>query len=106
MHPDGATEAIVDFALAADKPFALVPCCVYAVAFPGRRDEHGRPVSTHEAFVRYLVAKRPERIRTATLPFGGRNTVVYALPSPSATAAGAADDVDGGGACELCAPCG
>ena len=24
-----ATEAIVDFALAAKKPFAVVPCCVY-----------------------------------------------------------------------------
>ena len=28
LHPDGATEAIVDFALATGKPFAVVPCCV------------------------------------------------------------------------------
>ena len=27
MHPDAATESIVDFALAAGKPVAVVPCC-------------------------------------------------------------------------------
>lgn len=30
MHPDQATDAIVDFALACSKPFAVVPCCVFA----------------------------------------------------------------------------
>ena len=32
MHPDGAAEAIVDFALATDTIFALVPCCVVGAA--------------------------------------------------------------------------
>jgi tRNA-dihydrouridine synthase A len=76
MHPDAATEAIVDFALAADKSFAVVPCCVFAAAFAQRR-VGGRAVRTHAQLVAYLVAKDPERIRVATLPFAGRNVVVY-----------------------------
>ena len=32
-----ATEAIVDFAQRMRKPFAVVPCCVYAAEFPRRR---------------------------------------------------------------------
>ena len=32
MHPDGAAEAIVDFALATGTIFALVPCCVVGAA--------------------------------------------------------------------------
>lgn len=37
MHPDQATEPIVDFALAAGKPFAIVPCCVFPRENPRRR---------------------------------------------------------------------
>ena len=33
MHPDQATEAIVDFALCENKPFAIVPCCVFPRMF-------------------------------------------------------------------------
>ena len=29
LHPDGATDAIVDFALEARLSFAIVPCCTY-----------------------------------------------------------------------------
>ena len=32
LHPDQATEAIVDFAVSRRKPFAVVPCCVFASA--------------------------------------------------------------------------
>ena len=37
MHPDQATEVIVDMALKYRKPFALVPCCVFAHENPHRR---------------------------------------------------------------------
>ena len=37
LHPDEATDAIVDAALAAGKPFAVVPCCVFPSLFPHRR---------------------------------------------------------------------
>jgi hypothetical protein len=36
MHPDEATEPLVDFAIGLNKPWAVVPCCVFAHAFPGR----------------------------------------------------------------------
>lgn len=80
MHPDQATEAIVDFALAMGKPFAVVPCCVFPKLFSWRRLEGGAPVRTHEEFVEYLRSKCPQRIKVTTLDFVGRNTVVYAVP--------------------------
>ena len=30
MHPDQATEAIIDFAIRFGRSFAVVPCCVFA----------------------------------------------------------------------------
>lgn len=38
LHPDQATEPIVDFALRHNKPFAVVPCCV----FPNLKKRHLR----------------------------------------------------------------
>ena len=29
LHPDQATDSIVDFAMHFGKPFAVVPCCVF-----------------------------------------------------------------------------
>ena len=37
MHPDQATEPILDFALKHKKPFAIVPCCVFPRENPHRR---------------------------------------------------------------------
>ena len=73
MHADGATEGIVDFALRHRKPFAVVPCCIYPPT----------PPMSHAEFIRYLVAKAPDRIRTCTLPFEGKNVCVYSLPEQS-----------------------
>ena len=36
LHPDQAVGAIVDFALTFNKPFAVLPCCVYSKHFPKR----------------------------------------------------------------------
>merc|ERR1712151_879499 len=36
LHPDGAAEAIIDFALQYNKPFAVVPCCTCSKDFPNR----------------------------------------------------------------------
>lgn len=76
LHPDQATEAIVDVALHLRKPFAVVPCCVYPRLFPGRRLGTGQGVTTYHGFQRYLRAK-DNRIRIARLPFAGRNKVLY-----------------------------
>ena len=36
LHPDEATDAIVDVAAALAIPFALVPCCVFPTLFSHR----------------------------------------------------------------------
>jgi len=79
LHPDQATGAALDLALALAVPCAVVPCCVYASEFPGRRLPSGAPVRSHEDLVAWLLAKDP-RLREATLPFEGRNRVVYFRP--------------------------
>lgn len=76
MHPDEATEAIVDAALTLGKPFAIVPCCVMSRVFPDRKCRDGTPVDTYETFVRYLLEKHPS-VQRAFLPFAGRNKVLY-----------------------------
>ncbi len=78
MHPDEATEAIVDISLALGKPFAVVPCCVMSRLFPHRLNRNNERVATYDMFVEYLKAKHP-RIQTAFLPFAGKNQVVYML---------------------------
>ena len=76
LHPDQASEAIVDAALALGKPFAVVPCCVFPSTFPQRRLRSGQHVRTYRGFLKYLRAKHPD-IETARLPFEGRNRVVF-----------------------------
>ena len=78
MHPDQATEPIVDAAIELGKPFAVVPCCVFPELFPERRTKDGDSVRTYVQFLDYLVAKHPD-IKLAYLPFKGRNRVVYRL---------------------------
>ena len=101
MHPDQATEAIVDFALASGKPFAVVPCCVYSNLFPLRRDQRGRLVTSYRDFVAYLIAKDPERIGVVELPFEGKNKVVYLKPEFARRGGGGAE----GGGLVVCEPC-
>ncbi len=79
MHPDEATELIVDYALQKRIPFAVVPCCVFASLFPSRRLANGQPVTTYEELVAYLLEK-DVRIRTAFLNVHGRNQILYFVP--------------------------
>jgi len=76
MHPDGATEGILDAAQAAGIPFACVPCCVFPGLRP-RRMADGRSVRTREEFCSYLVEKCGHKARLGHLPFEGANTVVW-----------------------------
>ena len=57
MHPDEATEDIVDLALKDAKPFAVTPCCVFPNQNPHRHTADGRPVRSYEEFCEYLAAK-------------------------------------------------
>ena len=77
MHPDQATEAIVDFALKENKPFAIVPCCVFPKLFQNRKLKNGNDVSKFNDFIQYLMEKDPEKVKQTTLNFSGRNICLY-----------------------------
>ena len=80
LHPDEATDAIVDTAVRLRIPFLIVPCCVFNRLFPNRRipDRPNDPVSTHNDLIEYLLRKDPS-IQKATLPFEGSNTVLWSI---------------------------
>eukprot|EP00501_MAST-03F_sp_TOSAG23-6_P001493 GSMAST32.ASY1.ANO1.1552.1 assembled CDS len=77
MHPDQATEAIVDAAIRFNTLCAVVPCCVFPCLFPNRKLRSGFSVTTYEDFITYLLEK-DSRLKKQILPFEGRNIVLYA----------------------------
>ncbi len=68
MHPDGATEYIVDTCVKHNKPFAVIPCCV----FP--KDPNMK--FSFEGWVDHLMSKS-KWIKKVKLDFIGRNEVLY-----------------------------
>lgn len=80
MHPDQATEPTVDIALKHGKPFAVVPCCVFAHENPERRLKDGGEVNTTFDFIQYLMEKESSvPMQKDFLPFDGMNIVVHRL---------------------------
>eukprot|EP00050_Salpingoeca_kvevrii_P021135 m.106756 g.106756 ORF g.106756 m.106756 type:complete len:358 (+) comp9193_c0_seq1:1952-3025(+) len=79
LHPDQATGLLVETALAAGKPFAVVPCCACTIDFPDRRLPSGGRVLTTADLIEWICAKSPA-IQRHQLPFVGRNTVLYFAP--------------------------
>lgn len=80
LHPDQATEPIVDYALETGKAFAVMPCCVFPRLFPNRQLVEGddsTPVVTYSQLVEYLVVKG--QAQRQVLAFEGANTVVFRL---------------------------
>ena len=102
MHPDEATDPIVTHSLAAGKPWAVIPCCVFPGLHPHRRTADGQLVKTHEQLCDYYMRLDPG-VRRAQLDFEGRNTVIYSLgrqategdATSDAAAAAAAGSADG-----------
>eukprot|EP01083_Nonionella_stella_P281883 959364_1 len=80
LHPDEATEAIVDLSLKYGKKFAIVPCCVFPNLFPKylRMDDDDveKEVVTYLQFIEYLKRKH-QCIKIDYLRFKGRNKVLY-----------------------------
>ena len=66
----------MDLALKHNKPFAVVPCCVFWKRDPHRKTPSGKQVRKWEQFCEYLIAK-DKRIQVDSLPFPGRNVVLY-----------------------------
>ena len=76
MHPDGAAGPLVKYALKHRKPFALVPCCVYARDFPARKLASGVLVQSYRHLIDYL-KELDSSIREVELPFEGKNVCLY-----------------------------
>lgn len=76
LHPDQCTEDILDVAIKHNLPVAIVPCCVYPDFFPSRRSSSNTPVRTYSEFLQFLMDK-DERLQMTTLPFEGKNIVIY-----------------------------
>lgn len=100
LHPDEATDAVVDYAVREKIPFCIVPCCVFYRLFPYRKmikhsdnnvtadnndadnannDTNNAKydiVSTHADLLDYLQSKHPSIQRTK-LPFPGSNTILW-----------------------------
>ncbi|ETO29359.1 hypothetical protein RFI_07765 [Reticulomyxa filosa] len=86
IHPDLACEPIIDTALLFNKPFAVLPCCVFPNSFPHRRildpltGKLDKPVHSHQDFITYLLNKHP-KFQVDTLEMmDGKNQVIYWIP--------------------------
>jgi hypothetical protein len=79
LHPDEATDDIVDTAVKQKKPFVVIPCCVFARLFPNRRNPNNKDstVSTYEDLLVFLAAKHKD-IKRTELPFEGANIALWA----------------------------
>lgn len=78
LHPDEATDSIVDMAVRKRVPFVVMPCCVFSRLFPDRRlPESSDPVGTYDDLIQYLMAK-DVAIQKTVLPFEGANIALWA----------------------------
>ena len=114
LHPDQATDPIIDIGLALNIPWAIVPCCVFPNFFTYRQlqlrgnnndeDDSGNPkdniddgpsfppmvgpkqsVRSYDDLCQYIRERHPD-IQETTLPFNGRNRVFYWHPPAPAEA--------------------
>lgn len=76
LHPDEATEPIVDLAVDFSLNFSVIPCCVFAQDFPHRRLQNGASPSSYEDFCDFLVEKS-SGIEQDMLQFVGKNKVLF-----------------------------
>jgi hypothetical protein len=91
MHPDGATEAIIQTSLRIGVPFAILPCCFSRKLFPKRvkknksdpQPRHNEkivdPYQSYSIFCQHLLEMAPVGLQfeVENLPFQGRNKVIY-----------------------------
>lgn len=81
MHPDQATDPIMDIGFALNLPWVVIPCCVFPKLFDQRQlKPSGNPVRTYDDLCEYILQQHPG-VKETTLPFRGRNRVFYWKPS-------------------------
>lgn len=77
MHPDEATEPIVDVAMKWNKNFAVVPCCVFPTLFKDRKLKNGDGVVLYHEFLTYLKEKIGDGVEMDHLKIEGKNKVLF-----------------------------
>ncbi|CAE8601683.1 unnamed protein product [Polarella glacialis] len=79
LHPDQATEPLVRHCLAAKKPFAVMPCCVFPNENPHRLTATGKPVRSLDEFIEYLLGldTSGQMIKEDLDSIPGCNTVLH-----------------------------
>lgn len=97
LHPDQATEPLVDWAATHRKRFAVVPCCVFPNLFrercqfwrgcgEGSADSRPGLVRGYPTFLRYLAELAAMLsglpVEKAALPIDGRNRVLFSRGAP------------------------
>ncbi|KAG2379501.1 hypothetical protein C9374_006618 [Naegleria lovaniensis] len=80
LHPDQATEAIIDVSLRYHKPAVVVPCCVFPSLFPNRKLTSGEHVVNYVSFIEYLLEKDQHLMQLDYLPVIGMNKIVRSKP--------------------------
>eukprot|EP00092_Neocalanus_flemingeri_P015598 GFUD01016886.1.p1 GENE.GFUD01016886.1~~GFUD01016886.1.p1 ORF type:complete len:376 (+),score=90.30 GFUD01016886.1:46-1173(+) len=76
LHPDEATEPLVDMAVDFFLNFAVIPCCVFSQDFPLRKLKNGKSPTSYEDFCDFLVEKS-SGVENDLLPFVGKNKVLF-----------------------------
>jgi len=79
LHPDQATSPIVNLALSLNKPFIIIPCCVFWKQFPRRKLMDGTQVKTHDQLIQWCREQNPN-IQETILEFEGKNQTLFLLP--------------------------
>lgn len=80
LHPDYATEFIVDFALEFRKAFAIVPCCVFPNSFQNRKLPNGKKVRKYADFCEYLKLKNFNIEEDSLHCMDGQNRIIFWFP--------------------------
>lgn len=97
MHPDIATEPIIDYSLQNRKFFAVLPCCVFPKSFPNRKlklyaNNNGDnkennnneywtvSVKNYTQFCEYLKQKHVEIQEDKLSRLDGKNRIIYYIP--------------------------
>ena len=80
MHPDIATEYIVDMGLQYNIPFAIIPCCVFPNSFPKRKLRNGIEPRKYNQFCQYLCEKNSSINITKLDTMDGQNNIIWFKP--------------------------
>ena len=79
LHPDQATDHIINCGLYFKRPWVVVPCCVFPKTHQHRKTASGSSVRTYDELCEYILGRDPG-IQEVTLDFNGRNRCFFWHP--------------------------